>query len=104
MTEIRVDPQILIAKADEMNAEKAKILQCIEDAKQIVASLPTNWEADESAAFQAKFKQLDTSFDNLSQIITEHIADLKVAADAYTQAIQRVKELTDSLPVETVTL
>jgi len=89
--ELKVNPQDLITTSDEMEAERQKIKAYIEEAKTQVNSLPSSWEADASSDLNRRFKELDTSFTNLTEkIINEHIADLKVAAEAYRQAKERV--------------
>jgi WXG100 family type VII secretion target len=105
MTDItlRVSPDVLNAKADEMNSNKSQIVQIMEQAKQEITSLPGTWKSAAADEFQNRFRQIYDDIDNMLAVASEHISDIKEAAQIYTTAEQAAKAAAEGLPTDGVT-
>jgi WXG100 family type VII secretion target len=99
---LRVKPEVLSAKADEMNGQKSQIIQIMEQAKTEVTSLVSTWISDASSELQNRFKQIYDDIDNMLAVASEHIGDIKEAAQIYTTAEQAAKTAAEGLPTDGV--
>ena len=99
---LRVDPNVLASKADEMNAQKTTIMQLMDQSKTEITSLTGTWKSSASDEFQNRFKQIYDDIDNMLAIASEHINDIKEAAQIYTQAESAAKAAAEGLPIDGV--
>ena len=99
---LRVDPGVLNAKADEMNGQKTTIIQIMDQAKTEVTSLTGTWKSAASDEFQNRFRQIYDDIDNMLAITSEHISDIKEAAQIYTQAESAARSAAEGLPTDGV--
>jgi WXG100 family type VII secretion target len=99
---LRVSPDVLNAKADEMNGQKTTILQIMEQAKQEITSLTGTWRSAAADEFQNRFRQIYDDIDNMLAVASEHISDIKEAAQIYTTAEQAAKLAAEGLPTDGV--
>ena len=99
---LRVDPNVLNSKADEMNGQKTTIMQIMDQAKTEITSLTGTWKSAASDEFQNRFKQIYDDIDNMLAITSEHISDIKEAAQNYTQAEAAAKSAAEGLPTDGV--
>ena len=99
---LRVDPNVLSAKADEMDGQKSTIIQVMDQAKTELTSLTGTWKSEASDEFQNRFKQIYDDIDNMLAIASEHISDIKEAAQIYTQAESAAKNAAEGLPTDGV--
>ena len=99
---LRVDPNVLSAKADEMNGQKTTIMQIMDQAKTEITSLTGTWISEASDEFQNRFKQIYDDIDNMLAITSEHISDIKEAAQIYTQAESAARTAAEGLPTDGV--
>jgi WXG100 family type VII secretion target len=100
---LRVKPEVLSAKADEMDNQKSQIIQLMDQAKQEITSLPGTWKSAAADEFQNRFKQIYDDIDNMLAVAAEHISDIKEAAQIYTAAEQAAKTAAEGLPTDGVT-
>ena len=99
---LRVDPGVLSAKADEMNTQKTTILQIMDQAKTEITSLTGTWKSAAADEYQNRFKQIYDDIDNMLAIASEHIHDIKQAAEIYTNAEAAAKAAAEGLPTDGV--
>ena len=99
---LRVDPNILSARADDMNAEKIMIMQIMELAKAEIISLNSSWKSAAADELQNRFKQVCIDIDNMLAITADHIDGIKEIALIYTQADSAVKAAAEGLPTDGV--
>ena len=98
----KVDTSVLNAKADEMNGEKSAIIQIMDQAKTEITSLTGTWKSAASDEFQNRFRQIYDDIDNLLAITSEHISDIKEAAQIYAQAESAATTAAEGLPTDGV--
>lgn len=99
---LKVQPEVLSTKADEIAVEKNSIVGIMDQVKSEISSLTGTWSSNASDDFQAKFKQLYDDMDNVFVILTEYINDLKQAAEVYVEGELRVRTVVETLPTEGV--
>ncbi|MDR1605191.1 MAG: WXG100 family type VII secretion target [Gracilibacteraceae bacterium] len=100
---LRVDPNVLNAKAGEMDGHKNSIIQIMEQAKQEITSLTGTWKSAAADEFQNRFKQIYDDIDNMLAVASEHITDIKEAAQIYITAENAAKTAAEGLPIDGVT-
>ena len=96
--ELKVDPEVLIAKAGELSTEKTAIMGFVDSIKEDMNSLTAVWKSEASDTYQARFKQIYDDIDNILAIATEHINDLNEAAEIYKTAENTAKRTGEGLP------
>ncbi len=99
---LRVQPDVLRAKAEELSAERTNVTNLMEQAKVEISSLSTSWKSEASEQFQNKFKQVYDDIDNLIAIMSEHINDITEIATIYSSAEKSAQSAGDSLPTDGV--
>lgn len=99
---LKVQPEVLTTKADEIAVEKNAIVSVMDQVKADISSLTGTWSSAAADEYQAKFRQLYDDMDNVFVILTEYINDLKQAAQVYVEGEQRVRAVVDTLPVDGV--
>ena len=99
---LKVDPAVLISKANEISAQKAGIMDVMDQVKTKFTSLQGLWQSDSSTEFQSRFQQVYDDIDNVFIILTEHVNDLTEAAQIYIQTSDTIKAKVETLPVNGV--
>ncbi len=99
---LKVQPEVLRTKAEELAAEKNVVTSLMEQAKTEVTSLVGSWKSEASDQYQNKFKQVYDDIDNLVAIVTEHINDINEIATIYSTAEASAKSANDGLPTDGV--
>ena len=99
---LKVEPQVLISKAGELNSEKGHIQGLMEQTKNYITSLTGAWKSEASDVFQRQFKQTYTDIDNIIAVITEYIEDLNESANLYINAENAAKSASEGLPTTSV--
>ena len=97
---LNVTPDTLIAKAEEMETQRAVLAGLLEEAKNDINGLATQeiWVSDASSTYQSKF---NASYDELTEIlkvVQEYTADLNKAAEFYQQGEQAAQSAAEGLP------
>lgn len=99
---IKVDPQVLQAKASEFDTIRAEMMSTIDAMTGKVRSLTGTWEGEAATDYQSKYSQLSDDIEYMNSIITEHVSDLNEMAERYTAAAGEVAGGTESLPVDII--
>jgi len=88
---LRVRPQVLMAKANELTSERNSLSSMMEDVKGKLASLTGTWQSVASDEFQARFRQVHNDIEGMLAVVAEYAKDLNDAAVVYERAEQTVK-------------
>ncbi len=99
---LKVNPETLLAKANEISTEKNNINGTLEEIKSQLKSLPAGWKSEGSDTFQNKFNQTYDDIESVLLIITEHISDLTEISNLYRTAESTTKAKSESLPTDGV--
>lgn len=99
---LKVSPEVLTAKAEEINGCKTEISGILEQAKTEITSLAASWKSPAADEYQLRFKQIYDDMENILAIITEYIHDLNESASIYTTAETSIKSMAEGLPTEGV--
>ncbi|HQK34912.1 MAG TPA: WXG100 family type VII secretion target [Spirochaetales bacterium] len=99
---LKVQPDVLIAKAGELAAEKNTISGLMEQAKSDINSLAGSWRSEASDEYQGRFRQVYDDIENMLAIVTEYISDLNEVANVYSTAERAAKNAAEGLPTEGV--
>lgn len=99
---LKVQPDVLIAKAGELGNEKSAIMSLMDQAKSDITSLTGVWKSEASDEYQGRFKQVYDDIDNMLAIVSEHISDLNEAASVYSTAEKAAKSAAEGLPTDGV--
>ena len=99
---LRVRPEVLVAKANELDAEKGTVSGIMEEAKSKMASLTGTWRSSASDEYQLRFRQVHTDIDGMLATVTEYVRDLTEAASLYTAAERTATDASQGLPTSGV--
>jgi len=99
---LNVRPEMLIAKANELDAEKSIVSSIMEEAKSKIASLTGVWRSSASDEYQVRFRQVHMDIDNMLSTVTEYVRDLTETANLYTNAERTARDASQSLPTSGV--
>jgi WXG100 family type VII secretion target len=99
---LKVQPDVLIAKAGDLSREKTTITGLMNQAKDEITSLRDAWKSPAADEYQGRFNQIYDDIDNMFAIIAEHISDLNEAANIYTTAEKSAKTVAEGLPTDGV--
>lgn len=80
VTNIKVSPQVLVAKAGELNSEKLQISGIMDEIKAKMASLPGTWQSGSSDEYQARFRQVHTDIEGMLAVVAEYVRGLNEVA------------------------
>ena len=101
---LKVDPKVLIAKADEMNNEHSQISTLMTNAKSEISGLKNIWHSEASDEYQSRFTRVHDDIENVLKLVKSHIDGLKEAANIFTAAETSAKAQTEGLPTDGVFL
>ena len=99
---LNVRPEVLVAKANELDAEKASVGAIMEDAKSKMASLTGVWRSSASDEYQTRFRQVHSDIDGMLATVTEYVRDLAESASLYTNAERAATDASQGLPTSGV--
>lgn len=99
---LKVQPDVLIAKAGELATEKTAIIGLMDQAKSDVSSLVGVWKSEASDEYQGRFKQVYDDIENMLAIVTEYVSDLNEVANVYSTAEKAAKSAAEGLPTDGV--
>ena len=93
-----VRPEVLVAKANELDAEKATLSAIMEGAKSKMASLTGVWKSSASDEYQTRFRQVHSDIDGMLATVAEYARDLIESAGLYTTAERAATDVSQGLP------
>ena len=96
--ELKVDAQVVIAKASSMQNIGGNLSRIMEDMKGKVQSLQADWESDAARTFLAQFSKLHKDIDEMLNISKEYAADLNAIAQTYISAEEAANQEAAALP------
>ena len=96
--QLKVNPQVLIAKSGELNSEKMAISGIMEEVKSKMASLTGTWRSASSDEYQARFRQVHADIEGMLAVVAEYVKDLNEAAGIYERREQEVVNKAQALP------
>ena len=99
---LKVQPDVLIAKAGELSTEKTVVIGLMDQAKSSINSLTGVWKSESSDEYQGRFKQVYDDIENMLAIVSEYISDLNEVANVYSTAEKAAKGVAEGLPTEGV--
>ena len=99
---LNVSPEVLFAKANELDAEKALVGSIMEEAKSKMASLTGVWQSSASDEYQIRFRQVHSEIDSMLATITEYVRSLTETAGLYTDAERAAANAAQELPTSGV--
>lgn len=99
---LKVSPEVLTAKAEEINAAKSEISGILDQAKTEISSLAASWKSPAADEYQLKFKLIYDDMENILVTITNYINDLNESAGIYDTAERTIKSIAEGLPTEGV--
>ena len=94
---LNVRPDVMVAKANELDAEKGTVSAIMEEAKSKMASLTGVWRSSASDEYQARFRQVHSDIDGMLATVTEYVRSLTEAAGIYRTAEQAAKSASEGL-------
>ena len=99
---LNVRPEVLVAKANELDAEKASVGAVMEEAKTKMASLTGVWRSASSDEYQMRFRQVHSDIDGMLATVTEYVRDLTESASLYTTMERAAVDASQGLPTSGV--
>lgn len=99
---LKVQPNVLIAKAAEMATQKNTISSIMDQCKTEINSLQAAWKSEASNEFQVKFKGVYDDIDNMTMIIDSYIKTVNDLANIYEQAEKKATAASEGLPTDGV--
>jgi len=99
---LNVRPEVLLAKANELNAEKRIVSAIMEEAISKMASLTGVWQSSASDEYQIRFRQVHSDIDGMLAAITEYVRSLTEMAGLYSDAERAVSNASQELPTSGV--
>jgi len=99
---LKVDPQVIEAKASEMLMEKNQISITLEQVKADINSLAIAWKGTASDEFLTRFKQVYNDIDLLLAIAQEYGTDLNEIAQIHRTAETAATNIASGVPVDGV--
>ena len=97
-TTLRVEPDVILAKADELDGQRVLITQIIEQAQTEILSLGEGWQGLAAAEYQRRFRQLYNEVVDMLSGITTHIQDIREVAQAFGRMDASARSAAEGLP------
>jgi len=95
---LNVRPEVLVAKANELNVERAALGAIMEGANAKMASLTGVWRSSASDEYLARFRQVHSDIDGMLATVAEYARELVEAAGLYTGAERAAADASQGLP------
>ena len=95
---LSVRPEVLMAKASELDAEKGTVSAIMEEAKSKMASLTGVWRSSASDEYQLRFRQVHSDIDGMLATITEYVRNLMESAGLYSTMERSATDVSQGLP------
>lgn len=99
---LKVQPDVLIAKAGELSNEKTTVVGLMDQAKSDINSLTGVWKSESSDEYQGRFKQVYDDIENMLAIVSEYVGNLNEVANVYSTAEKATKTAAEGLPTDGV--
>ena len=97
---LKVQPQVLMAKAAEISNEKDLIIRLLDQAKTEIGALSDLWISEASMEYQKRFRLLCNDVEHILVFITGYISDLNEVAGIYSGAERVANTKAEGLPTE----
>lgn len=81
--QLKVTPQVLVARSNDLNAEKQTLSGIMEEIKGKMASLTGTWRSASSDEFQSRFRQVHNDIEGMLAVVMEYVKDLNESAGIY---------------------
>lgn len=81
---LKVTPEKLISTSQEFSSTGDSISSLTQQMTDIITGLSSFWQGDASAAYSAKFNQLNDDIQMLIKMVKEHSSDLQTMANKFT--------------------
>lgn len=99
---LKVSPDIMKAKAGEIQSQIGNIKSYWEQISQIMKNSKSYWEGDASNLHQKYKKELEEDMKHIIRRLGEHPQDLLKMADIYKETEQKVMQIAFSLPQDVI--
>ena len=100
--QLKVKPEVLISKSNELSGEKNKVLGTMDQMKTEINSLAAAWRSEGADEYQNRFRRVYSDIDQIMQTLSVYITDLNEAANLYSNAENTVKTSNEGLPAGSV--
>ena len=99
---LSVRPEVLLAKANELDAEKRFVSVIMEEAISKMASLTGVWQSSASDEYQIRFRQVHSDIDGMLAKVTEYVRSLTEMAGLYSDTERAATNTSQELPTSGV--
>jgi len=99
---LKVQPEVLTAKAGELSSERNAMLNLMDQAKSDINSLTGVWKSEAADEYQSRFKQVYDDIENMLAIVAEYASDLNEISGIYNAAEKSAKVTAEGLPTDGV--
>jgi len=97
---LKVDPQVLLSKSNEITTEKNNIQKIMDQIKSDVTSLSGVHKGAAAEAYQNRFKQVYNDIEDMIANITEYIKDLNESAEIFQNVETAITNINEGLPTD----
>lgn len=103
MKELRVDPQLMKAKAGEMDAKRTDIQNTMNNIKNEMDSLKTSFISDGATKAQFQFQTAQADVEAMLNVVAEYSSDLQQLAALYDKTQNDAITAANALPTDIFT-
>lgn len=100
MKELKVDPQIVEAKANQMNATREQVSTTMTDIKNEMDGLKASWISETASKTQTQFETAQADVQAMLNVIAEYSQDLLEVARIYKTTESESTQRAASLPTD----
>lgn len=94
---IRVATEELRTAGDAIRTETETIRQSLEEMHNIIRASAGYWEGEGGTICRSSFEEFQSSIQNVTQRLSEHVSDLYEMAGIYEEAEQTNQEIAEEL-------
>lgn len=99
---IKVRPEVLVEKSQEVSASIRKMASCFEDLERIINRTSYYWIGEAGDMHRRLYQEQKENVDEMMRRLKEHPADLLTISQNYVQAEQAVEAIADQLPGDVI--
>ncbi len=99
---LKVTPEEVRTKANEINAQKEMMTTYLQDMKGKMTQLQDAFNSEAGQKYIEKFNQLSNSINASLEELDRHVRNLNDAAAEYDSGISKVNSLVDQLSTENI--
>jgi len=99
---LSVRPEVLLAKANELDAEKRLVSAIMEEAISKMASLTGVWQSSASDEYQIRFRQIHSDIEGMLGTVSQYVRALTEMAGLYSDAERAAINTSQQLPTSGV--